>query len=44
MDADTYNDETRHARQSLTETERAQGCGYPLRPCDCGTCDMTGEI
>ncbi len=36
-------DETRTARRALTELDRAAMCGYPIRPCSCGTCDMRSE-
>lgn len=36
-------DEIRSTRHAMTEMGRAAGCGYPIQPCGCGTCDTTGE-
>lgn len=37
-------DESRSGRRSLTELDRAAMCDYPIRPCNCGTCDMRSEL
>lgn len=34
-------DESRCARQSMSELERARGCDYPMRPCSCKGHDMS---
>lgn len=36
-------DESRSARRSMSEVERARTCRYPMSPCSCGTCDMRGD-